>query len=75
MSPHKANADNFIFLQIYSSGPIFLLLLLYFITPESPRWLIANERFREARVVVWKAAKINGKHIPEEVLKIPGIPS
>ena len=61
-------------LQIYSSVPIFFLLLLYFVTPESPRWLIANERYREARAVVWKAAKINGKHVPEEALQIPGFP-
>ena len=59
--------------QIYSSVPIFLLLLLYFITPESPRWLIANKRYGEARVIVTKAAKINRKHVPEEVLKMPGM--
>ena len=53
--------------------PIFCLLLLYFITPESPRWLIANKRYGEARDVVAKAAKINKKHVPEEVLKMPGI--
>ena len=60
-------------LQIYSSVPIFFLLLLFFITPESPRWLIANKRYREAGVVVAKAAKINRKHLPEEVLKMPGM--
>ena len=59
--------------QIYSSVPIFLLLLLFFITPESPRWLIANKRYREAGIVVRKAAKINRKHVPEEVLKTPGM--
>ena len=53
--------------------PIFLLLLLFFITPESPRWLIANKRYEEASAVVRKAAKINKKHVPEEVLKMQGI--
>ena len=45
--------------QIVSSVPLFLQLLLYFILPESPRWLIAVGRYKEAKDVVKKAEKMN----------------
>ena len=40
--------------------PCFLLLGSYFIIRESPRWLIARERYTEAEQVVKRAAKFNG---------------
>ena len=46
-------------LQIVVSAPLFLLLLLYFVLPESPRWLIATGRYKEAKELIEKAAKIN----------------
>jgi hypothetical protein len=46
-------------LQIVCSVPIFALLLLYFILPESPRWLIATGRYEEAKKTIEKAAKMN----------------
>ena len=45
--------------QIVVSSPLFLLLLLYFIIPESPRWLIATRRFNEAKTVLEKASRKN----------------
>ena len=45
--------------QIVVSAPMFLLLLLYFIIPESPRWLIATRRFNEAKDVLEKASRKN----------------
>ena len=45
--------------QIVVSAPMFLLLLLYFIIPESPRWLIATRRFNEAKYVLEKASRKN----------------
>ena len=47
-------------LQIVVSAPLFLLLVLYFIVPESPRWLIATGRYKEAKETIEKAAKMNG---------------
>ena len=46
-------------LQIVVSAPLFLLLLLYFVLPESPRWLIATGRYKEAKELIEKAAKMN----------------
>ena len=46
-------------LQIVVSAPLFLLLLLYFVLPESPRWLIATGRYKEAKETIEKAAKMN----------------
>ena len=45
--------------QIVISIPVFLLLGLYFIIPESPRWLIAKKRYPEAVKLIKDAAKFN----------------
>ena len=45
--------------QIVVSAPLFLQLLLYFILPESPRWLIATGRHKQAKKTVEKGAKMN----------------
>ena len=45
--------------QIVVSAPLFLLLLLYFIIPESPRWLIATGRLTEAKDILEKASRKN----------------
>ena len=45
--------------QIVVSAPIFLLLLLYFILPESPRWLIATGRYKQAKKTLENAAAKN----------------
>ena len=41
------------------SAPLFLQLLLYFVLPESPRWLIATGRYKQAKETIEKAAKMN----------------
>ena len=46
-------------LQIVVSAPLFLNLLIYFVLPESPRWLIATGRYKEAKELIEKAAKMN----------------
>jgi len=39
------------------------------VVPESPRWLIAADRKEEAEKIIRKAAKVNGRTIPESVLR------
>ena len=36
--------------------------------PESPKWLVANGHFKEAREVLLKIAKMNKREIPKELL-------
>ena len=48
---------DWITFQIVVSAPLFLLLLLYFIIPESPRWLIATGRLTEAKDILEKASR------------------
>ena len=45
--------------HIVLSVPCFLLLISYFMIPESPRWLIAKNRSLDAKHVIDKAAKFN----------------
>ena len=44
---------------LVSSAPLYLLLGLYFILPESPRWLIANRKYKEAKKVIEAGARMN----------------
>lgn len=46
-------------LQLALSVPGCLLLLLWFVLPESPRWLISMGRTQEAKVIIERAAKFN----------------
>lgn len=52
-------------LQLCISVSSALLLLYYWILPESPRWLILQGRYDEAIKVLSAAAKTNGGCLPE----------
>ena len=55
-------------LQWTVSVATFLQLGLWFVIPESPRWLIASNRTKEAQQLVKKAATRNGKILTEKSL-------
>lgn len=44
----------------FSSAPSFIVLLLYGLVPESPRYLCLKGRTHEARKILEKAASLNG---------------
>ena len=53
-------------LQWTSSAASFIQLGLWFVLPESPRWLIASNRNKEASILITKAAKLNGKRLSQK---------
>ena len=52
-------------LKIALACPIFLSVISFYFLPESPRWLLLHGRLDEARVVLEKALKVNGRKWPE----------
>ncbi|XP_068633876.1 organic cation transporter protein-like isoform X2 [Battus philenor] len=57
-------------LQLSLSLPGCFLLILWFVLPESPRWLIGRGRTQEAKEIIVKAAKFNRREVPEELDKM-----
>ncbi|XP_060526541.1 organic cation transporter protein-like isoform X2 [Cylas formicarius] len=55
---------NWRHLQLSLSLPGFLFLGLWFIVPESPRWLLALGRTKEVLQIMETAARFNGKTLP-----------
>ncbi|GLV31841.1 uncharacterized protein CBL_07601 [Carabus blaptoides fortunei] len=51
-------------LQLAVSLPGGMLLLLWFVLPESPRWLLALGRKTEVLAILQRAAAFNGKPLP-----------
>ncbi|XP_036279127.1 solute carrier family 22 member 5 [Pipistrellus kuhlii] len=49
--------------------PGLLCAVLWWFIPESPRWLISQGRFKEAEVIIHKAAKINGIVAPSAIFE------
>lgn len=49
--------------------PCFLIVTYYWILSESVRWLLSQQRYDEARLVLEKAARINKKVISEKSMK------
>jgi len=55
-------------LMLVVSLPNLLILSYWFIIPESPRWLLANNKVEEFRRVIDSAAAVNKRQIDVEVL-------
>jgi len=51
-------------LQLWCSVPTVLLLLYYFLVPESPRWLLTVGREDESLVILKQVAHTNGTELP-----------
>ncbi|XP_045588887.2 organic cation transporter protein isoform X1 [Procambarus clarkii] len=54
------------YLQLCISVPSVLLLLYYWVLPESPRWLLVKGRPQETMKVLTKVAKVNGCSSPQQ---------
>ncbi|XP_041350693.1 organic cation transporter protein-like [Gigantopelta aegis] len=51
---------NWHYIQLCPAAVNFLYLAMWWIIPESPRWLLAKGRSEEAKVILEKTAKVNG---------------
>ncbi|KAM9573393.1 solute carrier family 22 member 13-like isoform 2-T3 [Guaruba guarouba] len=60
---------NWRLLQIAGSAPVFALFFYIWVLPESARWLVIKGRIEEAKKVLQKAASINKRTIPPELLE------
>jgi OCT family organic cation transporter-like MFS transporter 1 len=47
------------------SCPVFFFAIFYFFMPESPRWLLQKGRLDDAKQILEKILKFNGKVWPE----------
>ncbi|XP_046583400.1 organic cation transporter protein-like [Haliotis rubra] len=54
-------------LQLAISVPAVVLLGLYWLVPESPRWLLSRGREQEAETILRKAAEVNGVTLPQKL--------
>ncbi|XP_069964585.1 organic cation transporter protein isoform X1 [Bactrocera oleae] len=61
-------------LQLCIGLPGIFLCFLWFVVPESPRWLLVKGRIADVKSIVERAAKFNGRQLPpdyESMLKPP----
>ena len=49
--------------QYVTSVPLFLCCLIHFFVPESPRWLLANGKFKELQASVSRISEMNKKSL------------
>ena len=59
--------------QLVAYAPVFILIGLRIIVPESTRWLIAKGRNEEAREQIKIGERLNGTRVPEELLLGKGL--
>ena len=56
-------------LQLVAYTPVLILLGLWFLIPESPRWLLATGQIERAETIIRKGAETNGKTLPPDMFK------
>ncbi|XP_067422288.1 solute carrier family 22 member 13-like isoform X2 [Emydura macquarii macquarii] len=59
---------NWRLLQIAGSAPVFCLFFYIWVLPESARWLMTKEKVEEAKKLLQKAASVNKRTFPPELL-------
>ncbi|GLD47098.1 solute carrier family 22 member 13 isoform X1, partial [Lates japonicus] len=60
---------NWRILQLVLFSPLVLVLgIFYWILPESGRWLITQGKKKEAIKEIRRAAKVNRRKVPEDLL-------
>ncbi|XP_014800389.1 PREDICTED: solute carrier family 22 member 13 [Calidris pugnax] len=60
---------NWRLLEIAGSAPIFAFFFYIWVIPESARWLVTKGRIEEAKKALQKAASVNKRTIPPELLE------
>ncbi|XP_044269761.1 beta-alanine transporter [Tribolium madens] len=55
-------------LALATTLPFLTLFLHWWLLPESPRWLLAQGRIKEAEKILLQMGKINGKKLPENFI-------
>ncbi|KAH8383365.1 hypothetical protein KR009_008217, partial [Drosophila setifemur] len=58
-------------LQLCIGLPGIFLCFLWFVVPESPRWLLVKGRIEEVRRIIEAAAKFNGRQLPADYQLTP----
>lgn len=58
---------NWFHLQIALTIPLPIFIILYWFLPECPRWLLTKGKVNEAYEILVKAARINGKELPQDL--------
>ena len=53
-------------IKVVSVAPLALFFFTWRMLPESPRWLITQNRISEARAILLKGARRNGKKMKED---------
>ncbi|CAI5445911.1 unnamed protein product [Caenorhabditis angaria] len=57
---------NYAHLHLILAIPTLIFISYWWLVPESLRWLVSKQYYEKADKVLRKAAKINGKEIPDE---------
>ncbi|XP_059145642.1 organic cation transporter protein-like [Physella acuta] len=65
---------DWMILELVLSCCSVLLFPLWWMFPESPRWLISKGRITEARVILEKIAQVNQTKLPEDIGDVRDVP-
>lgn len=58
---------NWRHLQLAISIPSIFLLGLWWVLPESPRWLLSSGRIKETKIILQQIAKFNNRTLPDSL--------